>query len=263
MAINPTEPKLITMTNSFLKKRRSSFIYGMPIVCLCWIFNLDLAGQSSLKTYVEFGENNVSPGLYILPSAIMDFKLGKYTVGAGIQSELENFNKYHLSGFSIDAIRSFSIKETLFGIKGFYVLKGLSEIIREANIGGLIEMKLQHFDILLGTNFRTLNFTKKAVKEYSIENYATDLKEAFNVIYSFEFSLRPVGNPWNLSLSITDLDNFLFNQETNPILKFGAYSRVSEKMRIDASISYKMAGITNIAFGYFGYSLKTGITWNF
>jgi hypothetical protein len=263
MAINPTEPKLITMTNSFSEKRRSTFIHGMLIVCLCWIFSLNISGQSSLKTYMEFGENSVSPGLYILPSAIMDLKLGKYTVGAGIQSELENFNKFLLSGFSIDAARSFPINETLFGIKGFYVLKGLSEIIHEANIGGLIEMKLHHFDMILGTNFRTISFTKKAVKEYSIENYATDLKEAFNVIYSFEYSLRPVGNPWNLCLSITDIDDFLFNQETNPILKFGGYSRVSKKIRIDASISYKMAGITNIAFGFFGYTLKTGITWNF
>ncbi len=220
-------------------------------------------GQSALTTYTEFSENNVSNGLYIRPAALLNLTTGKYSFGIGIRSGPLIPGVLKISGLSFNAARTIFIKKTPVLFQGFYVITNLTEIVYEKNWGGTLKLKLTHFEMTLGTNFRTWSFSRKAQQEYKISNDAASINETFNIIYSFGYKIRPSDNKWNIGLAVTDMDYFHFNQETNPIFKLNGYMRFSDKISINADLSYELAGLTNLAIGYFGFTLKTGLIWNF
>ncbi len=221
------------------------------------------SGQSALTAYTEFGENNVSNGLYIRPAALLNLAKAKYSFGIGIRSGHLIPGVFKISGLSFNAARTIFIKKTTVQFQGFYVITDLTGIVNEKNWGGTLKMKLTHFEMTIGTNFKTLSFSSKAQQEYKISNDAASIHETFNIIYSFDYKIRPADNKWNIGCAITDMDYFHFNQETNPIFKINSYLRFSDKFSINADLSYELAGLTNFAIGYFGFNLKTGVIWNF
>jgi hypothetical protein len=221
------------------------------------------SGQSALTAYTEFGENNVSNGVYLRSAALLNLATGKYSFGIGIQSGSLIPGALKVYGLSFNAVRTILIKKTPVLFQGFYVMTDLTEMVHEKNWGGSLKLNLIHFEMTLGTNFRTFSFSNKAQREYKISNDAASIHETFNIIYSFGYNIRPSDNKWNIGLAVTDIDYFHFNQETNPIFKLNGYLRFSDKISINADLSYEMAGFTNLAIGYFGLTLKTGLIWNF
>jgi hypothetical protein len=110
----------------------------------------------------------------------------------------------------------------------------------------------------LGQDFKTYRVREKAIS-YEVE--ANVLRENFNLIYNIAYFVNGPEQPWNISLSLTNRDHFLINQETNPMLNLKAEYLVAPGMSLYLENWYKSAGSLNISAHYFGYFLRTGLIW--
>jgi hypothetical protein len=219
--------------------------------------------QPGINIYTELGQNNISQGLYFKSAAMGDLNFGNNILSSGIQTSLDKNNKILVSGYTINASRYLILQRMVVELQGFFTMTELSEIIHTTNWGILMKIRRNHFEMAIGSNFKTYSFSEQAQKAYNIMNDAVSINETFNIIYLFRYNVKPSYNKWNIGWAITDIDYFQFNQETNPIFKLNGYLRFSNKFSVNADLSYELAGFTNLAFGYFGLNLKTGLIWNF
>ena len=246
-------------TINFNSLQKSGFFFTCFVFTCC----INMIAQPGINIYTELGQNNISQRLYIKSAALGNYNFGNNILSTGIQIELDKNNKISASGCTINASRYITLQRMVLELQGFFTMTELSEIIHETNWGILLNIRRNHFEIAIGSNFKTYSFSGQARRVYNIMNDAVSINEAFNIIYSFRYNVKPFDNKWNIGWAITDIDYFQFSQETNPIFKLNGYLKFTDKMSINAALSYELAGFTNFAFGYFGLNLKTGLTWNF
>ncbi len=129
---------------------------------------MDLSAQPGLTTYADAGKNTISD-LYVRSALFGHYRSGNNLLEAGVQTNLINGNNIVLSGFRINGSRDFKIKNTHFEIRGFWLWTASSEILKEINYGCAASMKQKHLEVMIGTNFRTYSFRKKAIEIYPIE----------------------------------------------------------------------------------------------
>ncbi|HVN58472.1 MAG TPA: hypothetical protein VMT63_09265 [Bacteroidales bacterium] len=222
-----------------------------------------LAGQTNVRFYTEAGEYNVSRGMYIRSAVIPGLAIKRNLIEAGLETNVYFPSKPAISGFSLRTSKIFTGEKTKFSIELFWITNFSSTLLSEKMWGADCKMSRNHFEMTLGINFDWYSFNRKAEKLYSIDRDAATVHETFNALYSFTYRFRGIDSKWNLGLTITDYDYFGINQETNPILRIGFNYKVSRHLNLVAEGNYLCAGITNFAFGYFGFNLKTGVIWNF
>lgn len=232
-------------------------------ILILMINNLNAIAQPVLTIYSDVGKNIVSDGFLMRSAFLGNYSFGNYQLKTGIQTNLINNNSITLSGYSIDGSRSFKLGGTLFELNGFCLWTASCEIIQEFNYGGLLVMKSRHFDLQCGTNFRTYSFRNKAVRIYEIGNDETKIHENFNLMYSFGYNLKSIDHKWNAGLTLTNIDYFLINQETNPYVNLKGRFRISSPVCLFAEAWYKTTGATNLSSNYFGFLMRGGIVWNF
>jgi len=243
-------------SKSYSEKIRGGLIILLIISSVC------VVAQPGLTFYTDAAKNSVSDGLFIRSALLGYYTIGKYQLKAGLQNNLVNGNNIFLSGFRADGVREFKIKNALLELSVFRLWTACSKIMQETNYGCSFSMKTKHFDLLTGTNFRTYSLRNKALKDYEIGDGATKIHENFNLMYSFGYNLKPSHYRWNVGITLTNIDNFLINQETNPYFNIKGYYKVSPLVCLFAEGWYKNAGVTNICSNYFGFVIRGGVQWN-
>ncbi len=220
-----------------------------------------LIAQPQVTAYTDLGQTSVSDGLFIKTAGLGRYKFGKNRVEAGFQFDLKSNNENTISGYSISASRELLIKNFPFEVQGFYILTPFSDIFRETNWGVMLNIKRDHFVLRIGTNFRTFAFTQKAIEYYELQE-SSKIHENWNLMYSFAYYIKPLENYWNIGLSITNIDHFIINQETNPVFNIRALYEVSSPINLFVESWYKSAGAFNLSVNYFGFFFRTGIIWD-
>lgn len=222
---------------------------------------LTLFAQPQLAGYVDLGTTNVSDGFYMKTAGSGSYQFGSNRVSAGFQLDLVKSNPNVFSGLNLTAAREFSIRNFPFDFRGFYILTPFSDISRETNWGFSFVFLPEHFEIQIGTNFRTIVSRKKGVDRYNLD--ADDkIHENWNIIYSFGYFLKRSDNKWNIGLSITNIDHFIINQETNPNVNLNGNYQLNPSLKLFAEAWYKSAGAFNLSVNYFGFFFRTGIIWD-
>jgi hypothetical protein len=189
------------------------------------------------------------------------FKSGKNILEAGFQTDLKN-NKFGFSGYTLNASRILKIREIPLELRGFCTWTYPSEILEETNWGAFLKMRQKHFEMTIGTNFRSYNLRQKAIKDFEINTKKTTVHEIYNIMYSFSYYIKPSDDIWNIGLSVTNIDHFIINQETNPVFNLTGLYRISSPVSLYIQGWYKCAGVTNLELNHFGFFFRTGITWN-
>jgi hypothetical protein len=238
-------------------------ISGILLILLTTVTRMNLSAQPGLSAYIDAGENTVSDGLFIRSALLGHYRSGKNQLEAGVQTNLINGNNIVLSGYCINGSREFRIKNTILELNGFWLWSASSELLKETNYGCFISMKQKHFEVLLGTNFRTYSFRRKAMLEFPISEDHSKIHENFNLMYSFSYNLKPYDSRWNAGLTLTNTDYFFINQETNPYINLHGSYNVSSPVRLFAEVWYKNAGSLNMSTNYFGFVIRGGVKWNF
>jgi hypothetical protein len=239
----------------FLKFRRVLFILLLTIQ---W---MNISAQPELTTYADASKNVLSDATTLRSAIIGAYKSGNNKIEAAFRTNLLNGSNTIFSGFSINGSREFRMKNLLFSLNGFWMLISPSAVLKETDYGCFISMKQKHFEMKIGTSFRTYGFRKKAIEDYSIENGETKINENFNMMYSFAYNLRPAYSIWNTGITLTNIDYFLINQETNPYLNLHFSYKVTSPVKLFSELWYKNAGFLNMSSNYFGYAIKIGLIW--
>jgi hypothetical protein len=245
----------------------SSEIYSRKItgvlISLLIMTSVNVVAQPGLTIYADVARNSVSDGLYIRSAFLGSYSSGNYNLKAGLQTNLVNGNNITISGYLIDGSREFKIKNTLLGVHGFYLWTSASRILQQTNYGCVISMNSNHFDIQIGTNSRTYSFKRNALKDYNIRTDAAKIHENYNLMYSFGYNLKPSNYKWNAGLTLTNIDYFMINQETNPYINLKGFYKLNSTVCLFAEAWYKNAGVTNICSNYFGFVIRGGVQWKF
>ncbi|MDT8400624.1 MAG: hypothetical protein RQ743_02925 [Bacteroidales bacterium] len=233
------------------------------LLLLCvWLGAFPFArAQPSLSIYLESGENNVSEGLFIRTAAFGEYRFGKNSLRGGLQLDLKGPGTKFLTGASINLAREFSIREFPFEIHALYSHNRFSELLYEYNLGVVCKVNIRNLTFRLGNNFRTYGLTKYAVREYAVDS-DNKIHENFNLMYLVAYHLNPAEHYWNVSLSVTNIDHFIIEQETNPVLFLRGEYNISSPLTVFAELWYKTAGSFNLSINYFGFFFRTGLIWN-
>lgn len=230
---------------------------------LLLLFCNNTAAQSGLLIYTDMGRTNVSQGLFIKSAAIGYFNVGKNIIGTGFQLDLKDCNGSCLSGITFNVTRKFMIKKIPIELHRFFIRTYYSKIIGEINSGAFLKTRVNHLELMIGTSFRTYSFKGMADADYNSDNINTKFHENFNLIYSFSYYLKPPDEKWNVGLSLTDMDDFIINQDTNPVFSVKGLYRFTPSLSLNAELWYKTAGALNLKINHFGYFIRTSIIWNF
>ncbi len=220
--------------------------------------------QIKLQTFLDVGENNASEGVFIKNVYRGSYSYEKYSIDAGLQFDLYGSNPNVLTGFDITGSRAFSIKKFPFNVRGFFILNRFSDLLYDTNWGLKINtIKMQHFLIEVGTNFKSYAINAEAREKYNIDKSRSKLRENFNLIYTISVYVKPHDNDWNIGLSITNVDYYIINQSTNPVINLQTKYKPKSNLTMFLDSWYKQAGILNIYANYFGYFFRGGIIWEF
>jgi len=226
----------------------------------CFFVSLNINSQIKVFGFSDIGENNVSNGLFLKTSGFGSYQFNKFTIKAGAQIDIISQSSNHLTGSLFSFSRKFTIKNFAFDVAAFYTYNPYSELIHETNWGLVLEKNTKHFIIKAGTNFRTYKITNKAIDLYNIEGN-TKIHENWNIMYLLQYNLKPSDNNWNVGVSITNIDYFVINQETNPVFFLQGKYKFKAPLSLFIETWYKSAGSFNISVNYFGYFIRTGLVW--
>jgi len=232
------------------------------IIIIILVYSINMVAQSGLSIYADAGMNNVSHGIFLKSATIGYYNIGKNKIETGFQTDLKNNNKNGFSGYTFDISRELVIKGFTFELKGLFIRTTPSAFLCETNWGALLKLRHNRFEMAVGTNFRTYSINNQAISEYQIDKNATKVHEVYNLMYSFSYYLKPTDENWNIGLSVTNIDHFVINQETNPVFNLNGLYKLSSPVCLYAQAWYKCAGVTNLELNHFGFFFRTGIIWN-
>jgi hypothetical protein len=231
----------------------------IPVTLVFILVSLTSAAQHEVTFYTDLGCNNASCGRYIKTAALSGYRTKKNSFEAGIQTDV--IEKIRVSGISLSASQVYWIKRIPLEIEGFISLTNPSELLIETDWGVKAIMSRNHFEMFLGTDFRSFRLTKQYPDNYETGGKSLKFHEVYNIIYSFSYQLRPRGSNWNIGAALTNVDHFMIYQETNPeILLNGSYN-FNSRISIYTQVWYKSAGVTNLVPNNYGFIFRTGITW--
>jgi hypothetical protein len=228
----------------------------------CLLTGIVSVAQPTVIGSFDVGDNNAAESYYIKSNAIGQYRFGKNMAEAGFLMNLKNTGENFFPGYRLMASRDFAIREFPFAVRAFLVQTTDADMLRETNWGLDISKEWKHIDLVLGTYFKIYAYRNEAIETYGIEEDAAKMKENFNFLYSFTYRLKKTGNPWNIGLTVTNFDYFLYNQETNPLFNLNGTYKLNESIELFAQAWFETSGIFNINATWFGYYFRTGIKWN-
>ena len=220
----------------------------------------NLNAQIQLSAYSDVGHSNISDGVYLKTAADISYKYRRFELQSGFQNDLISNNTTLFSGFKLNVSHFFRFKQKDFSAKLFFISTTLSDFILETNYGILLSTEKEHFNFKIGTGFKNIGFTKNAIAEKGI-NTNGSVQEIFNPLYHFSYTLNKPVKAWNIGIGVTNIDQYIVNQATNPMTTVFGHYKLNESVRLTADIWYKTAGAFNLHVNYFGLFFRPGIIW--
>lgn len=210
-----------------------------------------VSADLSLSTgcnYVSFGQYAKFAGQFFY-----QYKGWNFSAGAGAIFSQEREKK--LDALRLSVSKDYTIKEFLFTTHIFYQRSPFSVRLNDQTAGIIFNHKRNRWYFDLGANTRVYSLTNKYKSGTGYSENA--LWEPVNVMYRLTWH-KPVGAKLEINTSITNFDQFLIEQETNPFLIADFQYGVTEKSKIYFDAVYQQSGLFNIKVNYFGYYLRAG-----
>jgi hypothetical protein len=227
---------------------------------LGWLVT-DLNAQFIMEGQLDLGNNNLSKGIYLQFSNFGQYERIYWGTQAGYQFGLVQSQDVFFNSWFVNAYGKIPLGKIQLDLGAEYLWAAFSPDMREINWIIIARTSLKHWRFVLGNNTRIYRLSKKTSEtDLNIEP-ARRIIEGGNLMYSAGFLLKPDGNKWNLTFTITDFDRFLIQQETNPMCNLRFDYMLNKPVNLYSELWYKTSGLLNIKVNYFGTFIRIGMLW--
>ena len=118
--------------------------------------------------------------------------------------------------------------------------------------------KMQYVNVQVGMANRIITplpYTKRSEDEMILE--------PFDAVYRVEAFVRPQTSPWNISLCLSNMDNYQVERMWQPMFYLGGWYDINEHWRVRLSGKMKLAGMFHLNAHYYGAELRAGAEYRF
>jgi hypothetical protein len=218
--------------------------------------------QVKIKGYSDIGSTQASDGTLVILSTAIGYSKGKYNFETGVSETLSATDQNNFNGLFINLSRELELFHQTINVSALYKYSPFTHSLREKNIGVIINYYRKHFEAGIGNNYRIYSIKNSTIRDLGLEKGSdTRITEPWNLIYLFSWHLKERDNRWNTSLSVTNYDYFLINQETNPMANLKFFYKASQNINLFSELWYKSAGLMNIKVNYYGFLFRLGMIW--
>jgi hypothetical protein len=236
------------------------FIFLLLIINCLFINNL--LAQYRLQNHIDVGKTQIPGSIYLNNSTYFDYTLKKTTLKGGIRVDIldqTSLNRF-VSGIDLLISQKIPLKKMEFSINGQYFMDLFSKMITEHNAALFGRLKSTHFEFIAGLHFRAIKLNEKYQDLF--ENNNSTIYELWNLIYKIKYSLKSSDSNWNIGLGITNMDYFVINQASNPLIYLDGQYKIKTNLTLFAEYWLLNAGVMNISANYYGSFLRAGVLWN-
>lgn len=117
---------------------------------------------------------------------------------------------------------------------------------------------MQYVNVQVGMANRIITplpYTKRSGDEMILE--------PFDAVYRVEAFVRPQTSSWNISLCLSNMDNYQVERMWQPMFYLGGWYDINEHWRVRLSGKMKLAGMFHLNAHYYGAELRAGAEYRF
>jgi hypothetical protein len=118
--------------------------------------------------------------------------------------------------------------------------------------------KMQYVNVQVGMSNRII--TPLPYEKHSEDEM---ILEPFDAVYRVEAFVRPQTSPWNISLCLSNMDNYQVERMWQPMFYLGGWYDINNHWRVRLSGKYKLAGMFHLNAHYYGAELRAGAEYRF
>jgi hypothetical protein len=234
------------------------------IIFFCIVFfflNYALKGQIATEAYIDLGKNQVSEGLHSQFSNLGFLEKPKWGAETGYQIGIVQPQDVILNSWYLGLYGKIKAGNITLDLGGEYLWTAFTPDLRETNSILFSRTIIHHWQLGFGTGIRTYRLSNKAADDAPLSNSESRITENWNMMYLARYDLKLPDNIWNLSLSFTNYDHFIIQQENNPMYNLRFDYKLNPHLSMYSELWYKTAGLMVIRVTYFGMFIRMGVTW--
>lgn len=214
--------------------------------------------QSTLSFGSEIGNNYMSENFYYSFFSGFSHQVSEKWNVAVSTGLIFKYSDNSFKGLKADILRNIYIREKLLQLSLIYLWKPYSERVEEHNAAFLITRKINPIEYSIGLYSRTFNIRRKHFNYGSFESRSHT--EPLNLMYRLSYRIMRT-NKINWQVGFGTFDNFIIQQETNPMILSELNFKLNENFKFILNAGYVQSGLLNIRVNYFGYYLRGGVCW--
>ena len=110
-----------------------------------------------------------------------------------------------------------------------------------------------------------VGMSNRIITPLPYEQHSNDamILEPFDAVYRVEVFVRPQTASWNISLCLSNMDNYQIERMWAPMFYLGSWYDINPHWRIRLSGKMKLAGMFHLNAHYYGAELRAGAEYRF
>ena len=110
-----------------------------------------------------------------------------------------------------------------------------------------------------------VGMSNRIITPLPYEHHSEDamILEPFDAVYRVEAFVRPQSAAWNISLCLSNMDNYQIERMWAPMFYLGSWYDITPHWRIRLSGKMKLAGMFHLNAHYYGAELRAGAEYRF
>lgn len=217
--------------------------------------------QLSQSAYIDVGSNSMSSGIFGRAAYITAYRISNYEARVGLQASTTATDQSVFSGLFVDVSGDYAFREFPISVSLFFRYNPYSALISETNFGLIASHSRDHLEVHLGYDSRIYSMHEGETDLSDLPDPDMHIYEWRNFMYKGILWLKPMDHTWNLGGSLTNCDDFLIQQETNPMLTGLFKYSLKADWKIYSELWYQGAGMLNLSANHYGFYFRAGFIW--
>lgn len=139
----------------------------------------------------------------------------------------------------------------------------LMNIIKRYNFSDFVQTlsvgyRMQYVNVQVGMSMRVM-----IPMPYDQSRGDELICEPFDAVYRVEAFVRPETSPWNISLCVSNVDNYQIERMWQPMFYLGGWYDITDHWRVRVAGKMKLAGMFHLNAHYYASEVRVGAEYRF